>query len=112
MMNRITLQTDAPDATPADDMLARQIAEVLQKHYPGHPWDVNVSSFTGMVKVEHPALSARSGFMFPITHFANYGDVVKNSVMLGGEFLERFGLPRSWARDEQLLEAARKALFN
>lgn len=112
MTNRITLQTDAPYAKPADDDLARQIAEVLQQHYPGHPWDVNVSSYTGMVKVEHPALSGKCGFMFPITHFATHGDVVRNSMLLGGEFLERFGLPRSWARDDQLVEAARKALFN
>lgn len=112
MTNRITLQTDAPYATPMDDALARQIGEVLQQHYPGHPWDVNVSSFTGVVHVQHPALSTKSGYIVPMAALATHGDLVREVMRIGGRFLEQFGLPRSWAREHDLIEHGRRAAFH
>lgn len=92
------LYTPPLDGTPDDfdkfDMtVARQVAEVLVKHYPGYSWKVTSEIKHGVVYFQIPEL------MGPTLHFvinlAQFCDLTPKLITIsGGELLERMGLRR------------------
>lgn len=78
-------------ATAIETILAKNIAEKLHKHYPGHLWAVNVDSNGGIVNIFNMRLSGRWGFTLHLDDL--YGDPDMKKVMrAGGELLERYRL--------------------
>lgn len=75
----------------ADVSLAKNIADVLERHYPGHLWCVNVDSRQGGVMVKNLALSDQWGF---VLHIDALDPMLKKVVRAGGELLERWNIRR------------------
>lgn len=74
-----------------DVVLAKNAAAVLDKHYPGHLWGINVNGETGVMQVFNLALSGRWGFILKLDKI----DPELRAVMrAGGELLERYRLKR------------------
>jgi hypothetical protein len=76
----------------ADITLAKQIADVLDRHYPGHMWAVNVDSVGGVATVKNLRLSGNWGFLLHIGDVYSGSEFDKRVMMAGGELLERFKL--------------------
>lgn len=91
--------------------LAKNVAETLNKHYPGHLWGVNVDDRGGIVSVYNLALSGRWGFIIKITDLAGADDMVK-VMRAGGEILERYRLSRGAQREGDLNEVKRDIYGN
>ena len=68
-----------------DHVLAKNVAETLEKKYPGWFWAVNVMD--GVVTVKSLRLSGNWGFVIHADKIDNDYRIV---VMAGGEILERF----------------------
>jgi len=68
-----------------DQTLAKNVAETLEKKYPGWFWAVNVMD--GVVAVKSLRLSGNWGF---VIHADKIDNDYKLVVMAGGEILERF----------------------
>jgi len=68
-----------------DHTLAKNVAETLEKKYPGWFWAVNVMD--GVVTVKSLRLSGNWGF---VIHADKIDNDYKMVVMAGGEILERF----------------------
>ena len=68
-----------------DHTLAKNVAETLEKKYPGWFWAVNVMD--GIVTVKSLRLSGNWGF---VMHADKIDNDYKMVVMAGGEILERF----------------------
>ena len=68
-----------------DHMMAKNVAEMLEKKYPGWFWAVNVMD--GVVTVKSLRLSGNWGF---VIHADKIDNDYKMVVMAGGEILERF----------------------
>lgn len=89
----------------AEVAICKRVADVLQRHYPGHLWLVGLSDVkTGMVAIDLPEqFKPPSLRMFGyLLHPRNYDN--DHAIMLaGGEWLERLALARQaaekWAQD-------------
>ncbi len=80
----------------ADMILSKQAADLLQKHYPGHLWAVQVNSEGGVMVIKNWSISVSYGM---VLHLKNvYQDpTLKRVVQSGGELLERAHMARkSW----------------
>lgn len=100
-MNPFTLQGEPGHAIEhADEVLAMQAANQLDKHYPGHLWAVNVNSEGGVMIIKNYAISMMYGM---VLHLKNvYQDPTLKSVMLaGGELLERAAMARKAWQGQQ-----------
>ena len=78
-----------------DQWLANRIMEKVQQHYPGHPWRVDVEHHknVGMAFLWMPGFSNWKMAM-RISDLA-VDPTMKLVVRLGGEFLERYNMPRT-----------------
>lgn len=80
---------------------ALEIAQALDKHYPGHPWIV---SFQGQalivrhVEIAHAVMmkTGKSGFgaVLPPHRQGTRKEAIASAVRFGGELLEAFKMPR------------------
>lgn len=81
--------------------LAKDIAETLHEHYPGHMWAVNVRG--GIAIIKNLYISAQWGM---VLHYNNIkGDAQdrkRRVIRSGGEFLERAGLKRGAYQGQQV----------
>jgi len=79
------------DKIPAELAMCRMIVRVLNEHYPGHPWSVEVMADQGVAKISIPELLGQNwGYILHLDTMMPR-DVVK----AGGEILERFKIPRA-----------------
>lgn len=78
-----------------DLALTKRMAEVLERHYPGHPWMVQVSHAQGVAYVKLPILMKRNqAYILHIDRMAM--DPTLRCVMrAGGELLEKYQVPRT-----------------
>lgn len=76
---------------PADMALAKDIADTLDHHYPGHAWAVYACHAKGIAWIKNIAFSEKMGFLFKVGEVDDWRKAV---VMAGGEFLERWGQRR------------------
>jgi len=93
MSNLIEL-TDDPDVVLADYAIAKQIAEILHTHYPGHLWGVTAQSDQGIATVRNLRFSGNWGFVLKLRDIVTHKELVKRTKWAGGELLERYNMPR------------------
>lgn len=96
------LVTDAPAAATLDFLMAKNMAELLHRHYPGHLWAVTCDGQTGMATVRNMALDGNWGFQLHLDTSYSGSEWDKRVVMAGGEVLERYRIARSKANHDQL----------
>lgn len=82
-----------------DILLAKQVSEHLEKHYPGWGWMVHVNSEQGIVDITNAILAAygvNTTYAFTvIMDNLRYEDEIKRwSIRAGGELIERMHQPR------------------
>lgn len=84
----------------ADEVLAKNASETLNKHYPGHLWAVHVNSEGGVMVIKNFRISFQYGM---VLHLRNvYQDpTLKRVIRAGGELLERARMARGRANGEQ-----------
>lgn len=90
----------------ADMHLAREIAETLHEHYPGHMWAVNIKS--GIIDIKNFYISDSYGMCL---HYDKLGDATerkKKVIMAGGEFLERAHMARKGFQEQTGILEGRK----
>lgn len=101
------LFNNGPEEDPqrAGEMrLAVEAVEVLLRHYPGHPWWVQVPPGQGVLVVKHPMLSSLYGMVVHIS--ALNGDPgMRRVVMAGGEILERWNQRAGGMIPEDIVQA-------
>lgn len=85
--------TDNPNVVVNDFLLAKRMAEVLHKHYPGHLWAVTCEGQTGIATVRNLRLSGMWGFTLKLKNIQD-DPTLKRVVMAGGELLERYKVAR------------------
>jgi hypothetical protein len=80
--------------THADQDNERQALEILAEHYPGWSWRVESKSAGGIMTVRNENLATRHGVVVHLSDVATLADMRSHMVNAGGEFLERYGMPR------------------
>lgn len=87
------LVTDVPGHVSAtDEVMAKGMAEVLHRHYPGYLWGVNIGG--GVVNVLNLSLSGKWGFTIKLPGQYSASDFDRQVMRAGGELLERYRLAR------------------
>ena len=85
----------------ADITLAKNVAEALHSHYPGHLWGVNVNSEGGVVDIKNFRISSRYGIRLLLNTLTPFDSRAKRTIInSGGEMLERARMPRGKATGE------------
>jgi hypothetical protein len=85
--------TDEPNVKIAEYSLAKRMAELLQKHYPGHLWGVTCQSEQGIATIFNLRFSGNWGFLLKMKDIQD-DPTLKQVVMAGGELLERYRVAR------------------
>lgn len=86
---------------PAEVALCKRIFRVLDAHYPGHPWSIEVDFGQGMAKVSIPPLLGFNwGYLIRLDEL-DRAAIIK----AGGEILERFRIPRSTVNINAYMDA-------
>lgn len=93
------LLTDSPQLAATDLVLARNMAETLHRHYPGHLWAVTCEQ--GVATVRNLLLSGQWGFVLRVAEQYSASEFERNVIRAGGEVLERYRLSRGRLRDEE-----------
>ena len=91
--------TDAPQLAASDLVLARNMAETLHRHYPGHAWAVTCER--GVATVRDLLLSGQMGFVLRVADQYSASEFERAVVRAGGEMLERYRLSRGQPRDDE-----------
>jgi len=91
---------DSPQLAINEFFLAKNAAEMLHKHYPGHLWAVAVDGY--FLDVRNLYLDGRWGFRLAIPKFYSSSDWDKQVVRAGGEILERYRQRRARADEAAL----------
>lgn len=74
-----------------DVILAKNAADKLNQHYPGHLWMVHVNSEGGVMIIKNMAVSPDWGY---ILHINKIDPEMKRVMNAGGELLERGWMKR------------------
>lgn len=75
--------------------IAKSVTEVLDQHYPGHMWAVNVDITGGVATVFNLRLSGNWGFMLHLDKLLiSHNQAAKLIRDSGGELLERYRIRR------------------
>ena len=91
---------DSPNITANEMVMARTVAEVLLKHYPGHLWAVAIEG--GRLIVKNLYLSGEWGFVLLIPDIYSISSLCKEAITAGGELLERYRQRRGAMRVEDI----------
>lgn len=76
-----------------DILRGQEVQSILRRHYPGHPWIVEVNHEQQIIKIMIKHLHERP-YVVLLRDF--YADPRRDCIMrAGGEFLERFNIPRA-----------------
>jgi hypothetical protein len=86
--------TANPTGTANDILMAKEMAEALHSHYPGHLWAVTCDGETGMADVRNLLLSGNWGFRLRLPATYSASEFRRRVVMAGGELLERYRIKR------------------
>lgn len=89
-------------ATKAQEAEADSILEALTIAYPGHPWAVRV--YEGGFFIRHLAFPSNWGMSCKYKKFGFSASALKREVIMkAGEWLERAGLARGRATDDEIV---------
>lgn len=85
-----------------DEILAKRCADMLNQHYPGYVWAVNVNATPtgGCIFIKNFSVSYRYGY---VLHIEKLDAKLRKVINAGGEILERARLNRGKWREEELL---------
>ena len=86
--------TDATAPTANDYNMAKDMAEALHAHYPGHQWAVTCDGRTGIATIRDLFLSGTYGYVLRLPAIYSFSAFRKEVIMAGGEVLERFKMAR------------------
>lgn len=79
----------------SDKILAKNIGEILHRHYPGHLWAIHVDSEGGVVNIRNLRVSFLYGYVFHIKNLYPFDSQVTTKIInAGGEILERAAIAR------------------
>jgi len=84
----------------ANQAIAKEIAECLNTHYPGHAWGVQADVEQGVVKVFNLRLSGQWGFLLHIDDLQQ-DPSMRITIKAGGELLERYNLSRGGLKEHE-----------
>jgi hypothetical protein len=89
-------------------LLAKDIADQLEKHYPGWLWGIGVDSKGGIVTIRSLRLSAEWGYVLKLD-WVQHDPVDRRRRVLkaGGEILERYGVKARQFNREQFARIRR-----
>lgn len=93
--------TGNPNVETLDYLTARQMAETLHKHYPGHLWAVTCEGLKGIATVRNLRLSGNWGFIIKLRDL-NADPGMKEVIRAGGELLERYRVARGRFNPEDM----------
>lgn len=90
------LVTAEPILRANDEVVAKEVADLLLTHYPGYLWAVSIDSreTVGMLDIRNLSLSGKWGFRLPLKQYFDGLDTRRKIVRAGGEMLERYRMPR------------------
>lgn len=100
-MSDVVIQAYAK-GTSTEYLQAKNIAEYLHKHYPGHLWAVMVEK--GIITIKNLALSGQWGFILHQDKIDNDG---RDIVRAAGELLERYNLHRGKLKENEFMDLKR-----
>lgn len=86
------LVTENPQGRITDVIMAKNMAELLHRHYPGHLWAVSCDG--KFADVRNLALSGNWGWRIAVAKLSSGSEFDKKVVKAGGELLERYNLAR------------------
>lgn len=89
----VFIEKGTPQELQEEYKLAMECSQVLEQHYPGHPWAVNINTEGGIAIVKNYAVSSLYGY---VIHLKNLIHDPKRKAVIkaGGEILERAALAR------------------
>jgi hypothetical protein len=95
-MNEDQLVTAEPILRANDEVIAKEVAELLLSNYPGYLWAVAIDSrpTVCMLDIRNLSLSGKWGFRFPLDEYLDGMDTRRKVIRAGGEMLERYRMPR------------------
>lgn len=101
------LELDDVKQAKLEMWIAKNVGEVLCKHYPNREWGVGVDLFGGSIVIKCESLSTEKGY---VIHLAgrNMPELQQRAVMAAGEILERYGVSRSRGFDPDQLESLKR----
>lgn len=77
-----------------DIAMAKDVADALNAHYPGHYWAVNCRGEQGIMTIHNLMLSGEWGYRLLLDNSYSASDLRKRAIMAGGEILERYKVAR------------------
>lgn len=91
-------------------ILCKEIGELLERHYSGHQWFIEVDNHGGIIKIWAGSCSGEWGFMLKIADVQNSPGALRRAIVAaGGEILERYSQPPGRYNREAWLAAPRYA---
>jgi len=88
------LTSDTPEVDANDFVTAKNAADTLHRHYPGHLWAVAIDRHAQMLDVRNLMLSGAWGFRIRLRDLYSGTDFDKQVMRAGGELLERYRVHR------------------
>jgi hypothetical protein len=85
---------DTASSTGNDLIMAKLMADALDRHYSQHLWAVTFDSKTGIATVRDLLLSGEWGYVLKIPAIYSASSFQADVIAAGGEILERFRLAR------------------
>ena len=104
--------TDKPEINANDFVMAKNMADLLNRQYPNHLWAVTCQGDQGIATVRNLRLSGHLGYIIKLADL--YQDPSMKAVLrAGGEILERYRLSRGKFNEDQYtnLPMTRSGLF-
>lgn len=95
------------DLSCSGKLLAIDVGETLNKHYPGHLWAVTVDEDGGVLVIKNLALSGNWGFVLHLHRLPAGKALHPLIVRAGGELLERYNLSRSRLKVDEIMKMKR-----
>lgn len=105
-MSKILVGLDEQSmATCANDMvMAKEIADTLNTHYPQWLWGVNVDGKNGVANIHNLMLHGQMGYVLKLVNIFSASDFKRDVIRAGGEILERFGANRGRFDENKYLQ--------
>jgi hypothetical protein len=83
---------------------AKDVADALNRAYPGHLWAVNCQGEQGVLTIHNLMLSGQWGFTLLLDKSYSASELHKRAIMAGGEVLERYKVSRGRINNDQLAD--------
>ena len=106
-----TMDVESDPFLAADLALTKRIAALMEFHYPGHPWQVEVSHAKGCVFISLPVVMKRNEKYVLHTAALRTDPGLRSVMRAAGEILERYNMPRMGFKLDDFLAARDKGPF-